>query len=175
MGTTTGYEYNKYEKLAAGLFNGMQRRSKRRDHPLDMKALDFVLWAMRQAGFVDNCDKWFEAGKPAYSKLKPSCNRLDDDEPYSFENIEMITWGDHLKHTASSRYYGTGKNSSNHRAVEVIDSLGNVVHTAKGPTYALRFANPKTNNNGSSSKISNICNGVGSSKTLYGYTYRWLI
>ena len=172
-GSTTGYSLDKYDRLAGTLYNGMQTRSRIRGHDLKFTAREFQLWCKEQPDYLENCDKWFEDGRQAYSKLKPSCNRRNDSKPYSFDNMEMITWGEHLKYTSSSRLVGIGKNNGL-IPVMVIDSSGMEVYEATSASDAVRWIKPEANARAVSNKVIKICKGLGPNKSLYGYTFKFL-
>ena len=169
---------DKYDVLAGRLYEAMVKRSKRRGHEvihngkgfqLAFTNREFQLWCKEQPGFIQNCDIWFAAGSVAYAKNKPSCNRLDDNKGYTFDNIEMITWGEHCKHTAKSRLSGEGKQTATH-GIDVFKD-GVLVHTSVSLAGAYRFINPKAKNSGGCQTIANICKGIGQCKQSYGYTF----
>ena len=55
----------------------------------------FLEWLLKQKLFHDLYSEWVLSN---YDKLlKPSCDRLDEKKPYSFNNIELKTYGENLK------------------------------------------------------------------------------
>ena len=172
MGSNKGYNQDKYDNVASGLYNSMIKRSKRRGHNLLFSNREFQLWAKEQEDFISNCDIWYASKQEPYSPLKPSCNRLEDDKPYSFDNMEMITWGEHLKYTSESRLSGTGKNHG-HIPVMVMKD-GKDVYEAESIADAIRWIRPEANVNSVGLKVTRICKGIGPNKSLYGHTFRFL-
>jgi len=171
-GSNTGYNRDRYDEVSASLYNGMQTRSRRRGHSLLLSSREFQLWAKEQVDFVANCEKWFASGRQAYSKLKPSCNRLNDDKPYTFDNMEMITWGEHLNYTSSSRLDGTGKN--NGLIPVMVMKHGLDVYEAFSVADAIRWIKPDANVGSVGLKVTRICKGIGPNRSLYGHTFRFL-
>ena len=176
-GSNTGYSLDKYDRLAGKLYNGMKTRSIRRGHDLKLTAREFQLWCKEQPGYLENCDKWFEDGKQAYSDLKPSCNRLDDNEAYSFDNMEMITWGEHKAKTIRDGKDGSG-NATGYIAIHIYNE-GNLVFEACSIAEAVRYVAPHlTKTRQISGATSNIrgaarCTSRGVHKVLYGHSYRF--
>ena len=86
------YHRNKYK------FNGMSRQmiasqrrnSIRRDHPKPAYTLgEFREWLLDNS-FSILYDKFIESNYDTW--LIPSVDRINDDLPYTFDNIQLITW-----------------------------------------------------------------------------------
>ena len=52
---------------------------------------EWVEWVMSQPIYHILYKAWLKSG--CVSKLKPSGDRLDDDLPYSFDNVRLCSWG----------------------------------------------------------------------------------
>ena len=84
------------ESIPTIIFNTQKRCSKERGHnPPEYTREELKLWMYSQDIFHKLYDEWIESG---YKKdNKPSCDRLNNDIGYSFDNIEIVTWGTNKK------------------------------------------------------------------------------
>lgn len=72
------------------LFICMKRRSKQRKHaPPKFTKVQLTKW-LYDNGFQKLYDDWVNSGYNRWKK--PSCDRLDDSEGYSFDNMRLVTW-----------------------------------------------------------------------------------
>ena len=171
MGTTTGYLRDKYDEISGSIYNGMQRRSRRRKHSLTISSREFQLWCKSQDRFIPQCEEWIKNGRKPYCDTKPSINRLDDNKPYTFDNMEVISWKEHKEYTSKSRLEGHGKNKWPERHIVVLKD--NEVEFIALNTYdaARRLGAPTPGS--AATKINNICKGVGPNKSFYGRTFKY--
>ena len=79
--------------VATLIHTNQKRNSKRRGHAAPNYTRDELLeWLLAQPNFERLYDDWIGSG---YTKLmKPSVDRLDDYKGYSFDNIQLMTWGE---------------------------------------------------------------------------------
>ena len=77
--------------LVSRIYNNQRGKSKRRGHALpdyavqqlrDWITSQVVYHTMHRAGVASNDDRNFV----------PSCDRIDDDKPYTLDNIQLMTW-----------------------------------------------------------------------------------
>ena len=84
--------YNKTKTGAASLmYSGQKSSSERRGHPPpSYTRKEFFEWLFNKPEFHKLFDLWVESG---YKKMqKPSADRLDDNSPYSLDNLRVVTW-----------------------------------------------------------------------------------
>lgn len=78
--------------LVKAMMASQRRNSKRRKHPKPSYLLkELRVWVFSQENFEKLYLDWVESGHN--TRLIPSCDRLDDTKPYSFDNIQLTTWG----------------------------------------------------------------------------------
>ena len=63
---------------------------------------DLIEWMGSQDNFSQLYSNWVDSGYD--KKLIPSCDRLDDYKPYSFDNLRLITWQENLEKSHSVKY-----------------------------------------------------------------------
>ena len=80
------------------MYSGQKASSKKRKHKLpNYNIQEFTRWLYKN-NFSDMYDNWFLNN---YDKdLMPSVDRLKDCQPYTLNNIQLITWGEH-KHKSN--------------------------------------------------------------------------
>lgn len=92
----------KYHKTQNGWasqsWNALNCATKKRKHaPPNFTFNEFKTWVFITNGkkFKKLYDKWKKSNYETYSR--PSINRLDDYRPYTFKNMELVTWKINLK------------------------------------------------------------------------------
>jgi len=79
--------------LARKTYHNQVVASKRRGHiSPNYTEEEFIIWMIRQDSFPELYKNWVESGYD--TKLKPSGDRLDDYQPYTFDNLRLVTWGE---------------------------------------------------------------------------------
>lgn len=79
------------ESWARETYSSQEANSKRRNHPPpDYSLEEFKEWAFSNPIFETLYDNWVKSGYQ--TDLRPSPDRLDNDEPYTFENLRLVTW-----------------------------------------------------------------------------------
>lgn len=118
-----------YKKSEPGLITqiyGCQRaRSKRRGHamPLYTKA-ELRAWLYENGFFAMWC-QWTFSG---YLKhLAPSCDRIDSLLPYSFENLQLVTWETNNRLGTDDTRNGIGSGGWQCKSVQQIDPATGVI------------------------------------------------
>lgn len=96
---------NKVEKLQRDYFtrtySGMKNSSKGRGHraPAFSKQ-EFIIWCKKEKNWKQLWNDWISA--ECSTKLRPTIDRLDNKNGYSFENMRIISWDEnHHKQTIS--------------------------------------------------------------------------
>lgn len=152
------------------IYFGQIQSSKRREHPKPLYALQELTEWLYLNGFLALYEEWKASG---YIKdLKPSIDRINDFEPYSFSNIRLVTWRENRdrqykdfreNNLPNGGYFGGG-----HKKVEAINEDGSVFKEFISLSEAKRYFNLKTQGN-----ISSCCRGK-KDKTA-GYKWRYKI
>jgi len=91
--------------LIANIYKGQKSRSKRRKFPLPAYSRkELEDWILSQPNFKKLYENWVNSG---YDKnLKPSCDRLNNDLPYFFNNIQLVTWQENRANANRDRRRG---------------------------------------------------------------------
>ena len=95
------------------LYKTMKRHQKIRVHTEDVLPFnkeEFNLW-LNANDFKTKYDSWVSSGYK--KKYKPSVDRLNDFEGYSFANMRLVTWEDNHNHQTEDIL--TGKGTSGER------------------------------------------------------------
>ena len=143
-------EYRRTKKgLVSDIYSEQKRSSRRRGHkPPAYTVLELRQWFREQP----SANKLYKAWKlSGYDKdLRPSVDRLDDSKSYSFDNIQLMTWGENkAKGYADVK---SGKIKSRNKAVVQMDMDGNFIAEHHSAAEASR----KTGTN--RHRISDCCN-----------------
>lgn len=73
------------------IYRGQITSSKQRGHSLpDYSKDELIQWIENQSNFLVLYENWISSGYNRW--LKPSIDRLEENLPYSFANIRLITW-----------------------------------------------------------------------------------
>jgi len=119
------------------------------------------VWLNTQPNFLTLHLAWVES---TYAKhLKPSVDRLDDNLPYSFDNIQLITFGENNRKFALD--VKSGKNVFTCREIEQLSMSGKVLNTYQSATHAQRETGIHNGGIGSCAK--------GNRPTAGGYIWRY--
>jgi hypothetical protein len=97
--TSSKYEdsYDKTEKgVIRVIYKTQKLHSKDRGHPLPAYSKKELAEWMYKNGFKELYNNWVKNGYD--NKLKPSIDRLDDNKPYTFDNIRLVTWQENIEH-----------------------------------------------------------------------------
>lgn len=96
-----------YRRTKTGLINKIyckqKESSKKRGHaPPEYDIKDFKLWFNINDSQLGLYNAWVASG---YSKwLIPSVDRIDNKKGYTYDNIQLMTWGENFqKQSASSK------------------------------------------------------------------------
>lgn len=79
------------EGVISKIYGQQRQHSKTRNHPLPTYTkLEFRTWILSQYKFNIIYDTWAASGYDF--NLKPSVDRKKDSLPYTFDNIQLMTW-----------------------------------------------------------------------------------
>ena len=132
-------------------YQGMKARAKKRKmNPPTFTKTELISWVLNQPNFNQLWKNWEESNYNTL--LSPSINRLDNSKSYSFDNIELITWGENYKKGSEYIKKPVIQLSLNNEYINTFDSAIDV-----------NFINSVTN-------ICRCCNGK--QKTSGGY--KWM-
>ncbi len=109
------------EGVSTALYSAQRVNSKLRGYSLpDYSKDEFSKWLFNQVNFKTLFKEWEMSGYEKY--YKPSVDRIDNYKSYTFDNIQLMTWREHLEKTSSDIYHGI--NTKTLRAVISIDDKG---------------------------------------------------
>ena len=118
----------KYKRSLRGLpkviYKNQLRSSTDRGHlPPSYTLNELIDWLMNKPEYLMLHKEWEKSG---YLKSKvPSCDRLDDYKPYSFDNLRLVTWQDNRdKYTHDVK---NGINNKISKKVHQLDLEGNFI------------------------------------------------
>jgi hypothetical protein len=122
------FRYNKQDplKVFKQMYYSQVVRSVDRGHPAPAYTLDqFYHWLDAQPNLPALWDAWVASG---FSKdLRPSVDRLDDYKPYTFDNIQLITWRENL--IKGAHYKKIGLNNKANKPVTAYHLDGTIYKT----------------------------------------------
>lgn len=138
------------EGLITGIYNSQRRSSKRRGYANPSYSRgEFISWCLEQEAFHHLYELWVSSD---YDMMEiPSVDRLDDYKPYSFDNIQLMTWRENKAKGHLDEVVGRNKKKS--KAVNQYDLSGNLIATYHSTHNASRITG--VNQAG----ISGVCNG----------------
>ncbi len=99
-------EYKRSLKgLPSKMYSNQLLSSRTRCHPKPSYSLkEFRLWLLAEPSYPGLHEAWVNSG---YARdLVPSCDRLEDDKPYTFDNIQLTTAKLNLRKQSKQRKYG---------------------------------------------------------------------
>lgn len=136
--------------LVTSIYNNQRNSSKRRCHAEPSYSRgELTSWCLEQELFHTLYNDWVDSN---YEKLSvPSIDRLNDYKPYSFDNIQLMTWRENKEKGHLDEVVGRNKKKS--KAVNQYDLSGNLIATYHSTHNASRITG--VNQAG----ISGVCNG----------------
>jgi hypothetical protein len=109
------------------VYNNQKLSSRKREHPAPSYSFDdFINWLIEQPHLTD---MWNTYQKSEHDKMfAPSIDRLDDDKPYSLDNIALMTWKENFdKSRMSIRHGSLNKGKTSAKPVYQLDSDGSII------------------------------------------------
>ena len=151
------------EGIAGTLYLSQCLHSRKRGYsPPTYTADQLRDWLFAQPNFVPLFTAWKASG--FLSDLKPSCNRRNDYEGYSLQNIELTTWKGNKAAWASDCL--AGKNTKISRTIMQYDLEGNLIQEFFSIQDASRkLGIPHAN-------IIKTCTGIRNAAGGFGWKYK---
>jgi len=151
------------EGLINKIHSSQAQNSKKRGHVKpNYTSKELKVW-LKDTNFDTLYDEWVASD---YDTMKiPSCDRLDDSKPYTFDNIQVITWEE-------NKY----KNYENRKAGINREGMSPVISTnisTKVVTEYYSINNASRITGAPSKGISECCHGKNSRKTSGGFTWKF--
>ncbi len=159
-------KYRRTKKgVIAALYYDQRGSSVSRGHPYPAYSKkDFYDWIMSQPDFHHIYHLWRISNFD--SMLKPSVDRLDDFEPYTFSNIRVVTWFENRRKQWDDIRNGTGTSGKAHcKSVIQYTTEGILVREYHSAAYASRESSV------SQFHISSVCRGA--RRSAGGYIWRF--
>ena len=86
----TKYHHSKLGLIKL-IYNSQLQHSKKRKHPKPNYNLEqFIKWILGNKKFNLLYSNWVKSN--FLKKITPSCDRLDNNKTYSFDNLRVVTW-----------------------------------------------------------------------------------
>ena len=93
------------------LYSSQRKASRLKNYDMpNYTSKELITWCLNQPVYHKLYDNWVKSGFD--KKLSPSCDRLDDYKPYSFDNLQIVTWEQNLKNEWSRRKKGENAKQS---------------------------------------------------------------
>ncbi len=147
-------EYNKkhdqsYNGLINRIYLSQVCHSKRRGHPTpDYTKDELRAWIHSKANNYEQLYyAWVKSGYETY--LKPSCDRLFNDKPYTFSNLQLVTWGKNKENGYRDKSKAVIQSDLNGNFINQYISIRNAAMktgTNKGSLYSTCAGGRKTAN-----------------------------
>ncbi len=153
-----------YQRTKAGLSSriasAQRGNSIRRGHPLPNYTSDeFKAWLYSQPNFKELYKEWVKSN---YNVLfRPSADRIDDDLPYTLNNIELKTWRENHDKATEKQKRPVAKYSLDN---DFIESFGSILEALDSVD--------KGESKGNVSNVSQACRGT--RKTAYGFIWKYI-
>jgi len=140
------------------VFRKQKRMSVKRGHKKpEYSSGELFIWIRSQNNFNNLWESWIDSGYK--TKLRPSVDRLDDSKGYSFNNIQLVTWGENLQ------------NQYDKQIKKVQRPV--LQYTMGGKLVAEYFSITEASKNTDSSISNIVVNCQGKTKTSKGYVFKY--
>ena len=148
--------------LILNIYQGQIKGSIKRNHPLPKyNKAELKGWILSQHNFNELYNNWVTSG---YNKwLKPSVDRMNNENGYCFDNIRLVTWEENDKKEHINELNGT--NNKRSKTVLQFDKQGNFIEEY----YSISHASRETNTH--NGDISCVCKGK--QKSAGGFIWKY--
>lgn len=166
----TSNDYQKTKKgLVSKIYAKQRTASKMRNHLMpDYNLIDLRKWVFSQPNFGKLYDNWVKSN---YNKwLVPSYDRLKDCNPYTLNNLRLVTWQKNRDKQAKYIRKGILKHNGllngGHKAVLQLDLKGKFIEEYISQSEAKRKTGIHQSN------IHKVCNGLRKTAGKYIWKYK---
>ena len=148
--------------IAQAIYDRQKRSSKERGHEPPKYTRDELLsWMLSSSIFNDLYSDWINSDCDVLKK--PSVDRLNDYEGYSFSNIQIMTWGENKRKGELDRM--NGKNNKKNKAIVQYDVNGKIISEYHSIHHAGRI---------SGVCCKNICRSIKQRGTAGGFVWDYV-
>ena len=156
------------KKVLSRIFSNQVINSNRRGHPKPSYTRQQLTdWALNQELFLTLHRVWLTNN--CHRKGAPSIDRIDDDLPYTMDNIQIMSWEENS--TKANKAIRSGKITYSHKAVSAYLLDGSLFKDFVSTRDAARSIAPNSNETSVASHIGQAANNQ--NKTCRGYVWRW--
>jgi len=114
--------------LAADIKGNQVASSKKRGHtPPSYTTVELLDYLTNEPKFNKLYDNWCNSNYD--TKLKPSIDRVDDFKPYTFDNIQLMTWAENRAKAALDKRNGVGTQGIHCKPVNQLSLQGTHIQT----------------------------------------------
>lgn len=161
-------ELNKTPKGVVNMMYTNQRMTSRNyNRPMpDYTQDELRTWVLSQANWQQLFDAW--VASDYLKELKPSCDRIHNDKPYTLGNLQLVSFKENLANQKRDNLKGLHL-GANGKKVRQLNKDGTVVAEHASVLIAMRSIGKDTI---SSSNIHLVCQGK--SKTAYGFVWEYI-
>lgn len=147
------------------IYDSQKRSSKLRNMTLPNYSLeDLYTYCISQLHFDSLYKEWVKSN---YQKnLKPSIDRLDDNKPYTLDNIRLVSFQENLKHAMHNKKYGISTQGKYTKKVIQLDKQKNFIKEYPSASIASKEV-PNTNRQ----NIQKVC--LGERKYCGNYIWKY--
>lgn len=151
------------EGLCSRIYTDQKKASKQRGHEMPTYTRnELIKWIEEQPNWELLYNNWI---KSDYDKmLIPSVDRPDDYKPYTFDNIQLMTWQDNFDKAHKDRVNGI--NNKANKAIIQFDLDGNIIKEY----YSINQAERETNI--SKGNITECCKGKRRMANNFNWEYK---
>lgn len=170
--------YNKADprKVFRKIYERQIHHSIDRGHaPPNYALKQLIDWADQQPQLHDIWNAYVASGYQ--TKLRPSCDRLNNDLPYTLNNLEIVTWEENVKRAQRDKQAGTLKSGpGGQRPVIAYNKDGSFHREYVSIMEAVRDVNGRMWGIASVANGTPVKDGRGAlytPKTYKGFTWKW--
>ena len=150
--------------VVRAIYLGQVSSSKYRNHPKpSYSSEEFCKWLLSQKNFDKLYYEWIRSD--CHKDKKPSVDRMDDYKPYSFDNIQLVTWKENRDNLSVAIIAGINNKQS--RSVLQFSKDGNFIKEFYSIAQASRELNINPKN------IIYCCQEKPKYKTAKGFIWKY--
>ena len=147
------------------MYEKQKGNSKYRMHPMPTYSKEeFINWCLSQSLFHKLYEIW--ANNDFHINLTPTCDRIKDSEPYTFSNIQLMSWENNKKKGEIERKKGISITNQMRTVLQLSAKRQRVIAEYASVALAARAVGSCTSN------ICACCNGLRHSAAGYIWKYK---